>query len=80
MQAADLRPIPDAEKNQSPVDLFLIFAGANIVATTFQVGASLAGSFTVGAAVTLIIVGSIAGAGLRTEVSVDATGAMGDPD
>ena len=45
MQAADLGPVPDAEKTQSPVDLFLIIAGANLVATTLQTGASLAPAF-----------------------------------
>ena len=42
MQAADIRPVEPAAQNQSTLDLFLIFVGANIVATTFQVGASLA--------------------------------------
>ena len=45
MQAADLGPVPDAEKTQTPVDLFLIIAGANLVATTLQTGASLAPAF-----------------------------------
>src|SRR5512140_2984686 len=45
MKAADLGPVPDSEKTQSPVDLFLIVAGANLVATTLQTGASLAPAF-----------------------------------
>ncbi len=48
MQAADLGPVPEAEKTQSPVDLFLIIAGANLVATTLQTGASLAPAFGLG--------------------------------
>src|SRR5436190_5996025 len=62
--AADIRPIDPAAQNQSSIDLFLIFVGANVVATTFQVGASLASSFTVRAATLLIVLGSAAGAGL----------------
>jgi purine-cytosine permease-like protein len=41
MHSVDLGPVPDADQRQTPFDLFLIFAGANIVATTLQVGASL---------------------------------------
>ena len=64
MQAADLRPIPPGDQRQSPSDLFLIFAGANIVATTLQVGATLAGSFGLRAAMAIIAVGAVAGAAL----------------
>ena len=41
MDAADLSPVPEAQRTQSPVDLFLIFAAANVVATTMQTGAAL---------------------------------------
>lgn len=64
MNAADIRPAAPAEQTQSPFDLFLIFVGANIVATTFQVGASLAASFSVRATMALVAVGSVAGAAL----------------
>jgi NCS1 family nucleobase:cation symporter-1 len=64
MNAADIGPVPAHEQTQSAWDLFLIFVGANIVATTFQVGASLASSFSVASAMTLIAVGSLAGAAL----------------
>jgi NCS1 family nucleobase:cation symporter-1 len=64
VNAADIRPVAPDEQTQSPFDLFLIFVGANVVATTFQVGASLAGSFTVPATMTLVAVGSILGAAL----------------
>ena len=64
MNAADITPVrPDAQ-TQSSVDLFLIFVGANVVATTFQVGASLASSFSVRTSTLLILVGSTAGAAL----------------
>jgi purine-cytosine permease-like protein len=64
VKAADIAPVrPDAQ-TQSTVDLFLIFVGANVVATTFQVGASLASSFSVRVSVLLIGVGSVAGAAL----------------
>jgi NCS1 family nucleobase:cation symporter-1 len=64
VQAADLRPIPPEDQTQRPFDLFLIFAGANIVATTLQVGATLAGSFSTPAAMAVIAVGAVAGAAL----------------
>lgn len=64
MNAADIQPVAPADQTQSPVDLFLIFVGANVVATTFQVGASLSASFTLNTAAALIGVGSVAGAAL----------------
>ena len=64
MNAADIRPARPDEQTQSTLDLFLIFVGANIVATTFQVGASLAASFTLGMTTALIAAGSVAGAAL----------------
>jgi purine-cytosine permease-like protein len=62
MNAADIGPVAPADQTQSTVDLFLIFVGANVVATTFQVGASLVQTFTLSTAIALIGVGSIAGA------------------
>ena len=44
MNAADISPVPSEARHLSPVDLFVIFAGANIVATTLEVGAALAGT------------------------------------
>src|SRR5262249_39749831 len=64
VRAADVQPVAPADQRQSPGDLFLIFVGANIVATTFQVGASLAASFRLGRLVALIALGSVAGAAL----------------
>jgi cytosine permease len=64
MQAADLGPVPDAEKTQSPVDLFLIIAGANLVATTLQTGASLAPAFGLRQAAFLVAGGVVLGTAL----------------
>lgn len=63
-EAAQIGPIPAADQTQSPFDLFLIFIGANIVAITFQVGASLAPSFGLRSLLGLIAIGSVAGAAL----------------
>jgi len=62
MQAADLGIVPEGERRQSPVDLFLIFAGANIVATTLQTGAALVPAFSIRSAFVLVLVGSLGGA------------------
>ncbi len=64
MQAADLGPVPDSEKSQSGLDLFLIFAGANIVATTLQTGASLVPAFSLRDALLLVAFGTLLGSAL----------------
>ncbi len=64
MQAADLGPVPDSEKTQSPLDLFLIIAGANLVATTLQTGASLAPAFGLRQAAVLAAAGIVIGTAL----------------
>jgi NCS1 family nucleobase:cation symporter-1 len=64
VNAADIRPAAPSEQTQSTADLFLIFVGANVVATTFQVGASLSASFSLASTLTLVVVGSVAGAAL----------------
>jgi purine-cytosine permease-like protein len=64
MHAADIGPVDPREQTQSAFDLFLIFVGANVVATTFQVGASLAPAFPVRTTLALIAIGSVAGAAL----------------
>jgi purine-cytosine permease-like protein len=61
MNAADLAPVAHEARTQSPFDLFLIFAGASIVATTWQVGASL-GTISTSAAIGIIAIGSLIGA------------------
>jgi len=64
VNAADIRPVDPAGQTQSAADLFLIFVGANIVATTFQVGASLVPAFSLRTAMALIAAGSVAGSAL----------------
>lgn len=69
MQAADIGPVAAADRRQSPLDLFLIFAGANIVATTIQTGASLVPAFSFPAAAVLVAAGSLGGALLVAALS-----------
>ena len=64
MNAADLEPVPEAEKTQSSLDLFLIFAGANVVATTFITGATVKAGLSFSAAILAIVAGSLVGATL----------------
>jgi purine-cytosine permease-like protein len=64
LNPADLAPVSAGERTQPAFDLFLIFAGANIVATTLVTGASLAGSFSTRAALSLIVVGAVLGSAL----------------
>lgn len=64
MRPVDLSPITPDQQTETPLDLFLIFVGANIVATTLQVGATLPPSFSLGVALAVIVVGAIGGAAL----------------
>jgi purine-cytosine permease-like protein len=64
VNAVELGPVPDDQRTQSPTDLFLIFAGANIVATTIVTGASLPPGLAVPHALGLVAAGSVAGAAL----------------
>jgi NCS1 family nucleobase:cation symporter-1 len=64
MRPVDLGPVTADQQTATPFDLFLIFAGANIVATTLQVGASLPSSLSLDAALTVIAAGAIGGATL----------------
>jgi purine-cytosine permease-like protein len=61
MQAADISPVPREAQTQSPFDLFVIFAGANIVATTLQVGASLGSGLAWATAAGIIVAGVLLG-------------------
>ena len=70
MNAADITPVPSNQRNQSAVDLFIIFAGANIVATTLQVGAALAVDFSPTAAVVLVCAGATGGSMLVAALAV----------
>jgi NCS1 family nucleobase:cation symporter-1 len=69
MRPVDLSPISRDDQTQRPFDLFLIFAGANIVATTLQVGASLPASFTVSVALMVIAAGAVGGAALTAALA-----------
>lgn len=62
MGPADLSPLAAEDQTSSSIDLFLIFVGANVVATTLQVGASLPASYSWATALLVIGVGSVAGA------------------
>lgn len=62
MGPADLSRLSADQQTSSPLDLFLIFVGANIVATTLQVGASLPSTYSWTTALLVIGVGSVAGA------------------
>jgi cytosine permease len=69
MQAADLGIVGEAERKQAPFDLFLIFAGANLVATTLQTGAALVPAFSLRSAAVLIAIGAPIGALLVAALS-----------
>ena len=64
MHAADLSPVAAESQTQSGRDLFLIFAAANIVATTLQVGASLAAVPSAAWMLGLVLIGAPLGSGL----------------
>lgn len=63
MQSVELGAVADQDQIQRPLDLFLIFAGANIVATTLQIGAWVAG-LPFSNAMVVIALGAVAGAWL----------------
>ena len=62
MDAADLAPVPESQQTQPAFDLFLIFAAANVVATTMQTGAALGMQFSGGYAVAIALFGAVFGA------------------
>ena len=64
VDAADLSPVPESQRTQPPFDLFLIFAAANVVATTLQTGAALGTQYSGSAAGWLALVGAMFGASL----------------
>ena len=61
MDAADLSPIPEAQRTQPAFDLFLIFLAANVVATTLQTGAVLASRYGGSDAMVLVVLGALFG-------------------
>ncbi|HEX8030501.1 MAG TPA: cytosine permease [Vicinamibacterales bacterium] len=62
MDAADLAPVPESQRTQSPFDLFLIFAAANVVATTLQTGAALGSRYDGTSAIGIALIGALFGA------------------
>jgi len=62
MDAADLSPVPEAQRTQPAFDLFLIFAAANVVATTLQTGAVLGARYGRADVVGLVVAGACFGA------------------
>ena len=62
MDAADLSPVPEAQRTQPAVDLFLIFAAANVVATTLQTGAVLGARYGRADVMVLVVAGACFGA------------------
>ena len=64
MDAAELSPVPEAARTQPPLDLFLIFVAANVVATTMQTGAALGSRYSGNAAMGIAMVGAVFGASL----------------
>jgi len=64
MRSVDLSPIGPGDQTERPLDLFLIFVGANIVATTLQVGASLPATLSLPMALGVIGAGAVGGAAL----------------
>jgi purine-cytosine permease-like protein len=62
VDAADLSPVPESQRTQAPFDLFLIFAAANVVATTMQTGAVLGLRYGANRAIGIALVGAVFGA------------------
>ena len=62
MEAAGLEPVLDSQRTQPAFDLFLIFAAANVVATTLQTGAVLGVSYGASTVMPLVVAGSLFGA------------------
>ena len=62
MDAADLSPVPETQRTQPAFDLFLIFAAANVVATTLQTGAVLGARYGSADVIVLVVAGACVGA------------------
>lgn len=69
MNSVELGAVAEKDRTQTATDLFLIFAGANIVATTLQIGAGLRGGWTFGQATLVIVIGAVLGATLVAALS-----------
>ena len=64
MRAVEVGPVPAAERTQPAIDLFLIWAGANIVATTLATGSSLPPGLSTADALSIIAMGCLLGTAL----------------
>ena len=62
MDAAELSPVPESARTQPAFDLFLIFAAANVVATTMQTGAALGRHYLATDAIFIAVIGALFGA------------------
>jgi NCS1 family nucleobase:cation symporter-1 len=62
VDAADLSPVPESQRTQPAFDLFLIFAAANVVATTLQTGAVLGARYGSQDVIALVVAGACFGA------------------
>jgi NCS1 family nucleobase:cation symporter-1 len=62
VDAADLSPVPESQRTQPAFDLFLIFAAANVVATTLQTGAVLGTRYRSQDVLVLVVAGACFGA------------------
>jgi nucleobase:cation symporter-1, NCS1 family len=62
MDAADLAPVAESQRTQPAFDLFLIFAAANVVATTLQTGAVLGARYGSADLIVLVVAGACFGA------------------
>jgi purine-cytosine permease-like protein len=62
VDAADLSPVPETQRTQPAFDLFLIFAAANVVATTMQTGAVLGARYGGADVAVLAVAGASFGA------------------
>ncbi len=61
-EAADLAPVSESQRTQPAFDLFLIFAAANVVATTLQTGAVLGARYGGTDVLVLVVAGACFGA------------------
>ena len=64
MNPVEVGPVPTVERTLSALDLFLIWAGANIVATTLAVGSCLDASLGATQALWVIVAGCVSGTAL----------------
>jgi cytosine permease len=79
MDAVEIGPVPPERRTQSALDLFLVFAGANVVATTLQTGASLAPAAGSPAVLAAVVLGGVLGASALVAVLASLGPRLGIP-